>query len=197
MFAILGGDDPGRVHWAPAVLEKARDFGLILLDDGRLIDTTHGETVPAGTSAVGPSAPADLAYIREPGIAEMTGNVVRAARTARKSLPVPGVVPGVLESTVIGPGTAADGFAPGPIATPHGFTLRNLALDAGARTPMHTRNCVEVLLVHRGRVLWRNDHGESVELEAGDSFTVPRQMIRQLEALSAAELFVVRGGDDS
>ena len=120
-------------------------------------------------SAVGPSAPAELAYIREPGVAEMTRNVVRAARTSRESLPLAGAVPGVRESTVIGPGGAMDGFAPGPIATPHGFTLRTLALDAGARTPKHARNCVEVLLVHRGRVVWRNDHGDSVEIGAGDT----------------------------
>ena len=52
------------------------------------------------------------------------------------------------------------------------------------------------MLVHRGRVVWRNDTGDGVELDAGDTFTVPRGMTRQLAAVTAAEVFVVRGGND-
>ena len=46
MFAALGGDDPGRVTWAPYVFDDARKYGLVLLESGRLIDTEAGETVP-------------------------------------------------------------------------------------------------------------------------------------------------------
>ena len=48
MFAALGGDDPGRVTWAPYVFDDARKYGLVLLENGRLIDTQAGESVPAG-----------------------------------------------------------------------------------------------------------------------------------------------------
>ncbi len=46
MFSVLGGDDPGRVLWAPYVFDAARQHGLVLLASGRLIDTHRGERVP-------------------------------------------------------------------------------------------------------------------------------------------------------
>ena len=195
MFAILGGDDPGRVHWAPHVIEKARGFGLVLLENGSLVDTTLGESVPDGQSVVQPSTREEIAHIRTPTAEQMTRNVAQRAtlQPVRASLLT---APGVREAAVIGSGPSADGFSAAPIATPHDFTLRHLALDAGARTPLHARDCVEVLLVHRGRVTWRNDAGDSLDLNPGDTFTVPRGMARRLEAATDVEVFVVRGGSD-
>ena len=194
MFAVLGGDDPGRVHWAPHVIEKARDFGLVLLEDGRLVDTTLGETVPEGSVAVHPSTRAEIAYIRTPTTDEMTKNVVQhASLHASRASPL---APGATEAAIIGAGSTGDSSASAPIANPHGFTLRLLTLDRNAKTSMHARACIEVLMVHRGRVNWRNDAGDSVELGPGDTFTVPRDMARQIEAVEPAEVFVVRGGDD-
>lgn len=195
MFAVLGGDDPGRVHWAPHVIEKARGFGLVLLENGSLVDTTLGETVPQGSVAVHPSTPEEIAHIRTPSAEEMTRNVARHA--SLRANPVSRLAAsGVREAAVIGVGRTADGFASAPISVAHDFTIRRLALDAGAKTPLHARECVEVLLVHRGRVIWRNGAGDSVDLDAGDTFTVPRGMARQIEAATDAELFVVRGGND-
>ena len=195
MFAVLGGDDPGRVHWAPHVIINARGFGLVLLDNGSLIDTTLGETVPKGAVVVHPSTRKDIAYIRTPTVEEMTGNVARhAALHENRASPL--ATSGVREAAVIGAGQTADGFRTAPIDSPHGFALRHLTLDQGAHTPLHSRNSVEVLLVHRGQVLWRNDAGDSVELNAGDTFTIPRGMLRQIEAVKPAEIFVVRGGND-
>lgn len=49
IMSILGGDDAGGgVLWAPQVLEEARDHGLILGENGMLVDTTKGEVLPAG-----------------------------------------------------------------------------------------------------------------------------------------------------
>ena len=180
MFAVLGGDDPGRVHWAPHVIEKARGFGLVLLEDGRLIDTTAGETVPERAAVAHPSSREEIAYIRTPGREEMARHVARHAfLQADRASALAGA--GVSEAPVIGAARASEGFAGAPVASPHGFTLTRLALDAGARTPLHERDCVEVLMVHRGRVAWSDGAGESVELDAGDTFTVPRGMARQHE----------------
>lgn len=195
MFALLGGDDPGRVHWAPHVIEKARGYGLVLLDNGSLIDTTQGETVPAGSKAVLPSTPAEVAYIREPAREELIARIVRAA-SFRVNAASHLTSPGVREAAIIGAAKSTDGFASSPIAIPHNFTLRHLALDAGSRTSMHVRDCVEVLLVHRGRMTWKNDAGECTNLGAGDTFTVPRGMARQIKAIESSSIFVVRGGND-
>ena len=195
MFAVLGGDDPGRVHWAPQVIINARGFGLVLLDNGSLIDTTLGEIVPPDALVVHPSTRKDIAYIRTPTVEEMTGNVARHA-ALHENPASPLATSGVHEAAIIGAGQTADGFTAAPIDSPHGFALRHLTLDQGARTPLHTRESVEVLLVHRGQVLWRNDAGDSVELNAGDTFTIPRGMPRLIEAVTPAEIFVVRGGND-
>ncbi|MEM6474987.1 MAG: cupin domain-containing protein [Pseudomonadota bacterium] len=48
LFAVLGGDDPGRVMWAPYVFDMAEEYGLVLLESGRLIDTTAGEQLDKG-----------------------------------------------------------------------------------------------------------------------------------------------------
>jgi quercetin dioxygenase-like cupin family protein len=137
----------------------------------------------------------DIAYIRTPRLEEMNRKVVRLA--ALKSNPAsPLATAGVREAAIIGTAPSADGFAAAPIDNAHGFTIRHLQLDVGASTPWHARDCAEVLLVHRGRVLWRNDNGESAELNAGDTFTVPRGMPRRIEAVTAAEVYAVRGGDD-
>lgn len=55
IMSILGGDDAGGgVIWAPQVIEAAKDHGLVLGDNGVLVDTNEGEQLPAG---VGPMRP--------------------------------------------------------------------------------------------------------------------------------------------
>jgi quercetin dioxygenase-like cupin family protein len=195
MFAVLGGDDPGRVHWAPHVIEKARSFGLILLEDGSLIDTIEGAIVPEDAAVVTPSSRAEIAYIREPTLAEMTSNVVTHESLIANTQT--GAKPAIKDSAIIGSGQVANGISTAPISTPHGFALHHLALDAGTKTSAHTRACAEVLMVHRGCVVWRNQLDESIELHAGDTFTVPRNMPRQIEAISDAEIFIVFGDDNT
>jgi quercetin dioxygenase-like cupin family protein len=188
MFAVLGGDDPGRVHWAPHVIERAGAYGLVLLENGSLIDTTMGETVPAGATVVTASTRQNIAHIRVPDDEEMARNVaVRAAlRRFDESL-----LAGhdVEEFKVIGQGGSAAGAA--AIAAPHDFSVRVLAFAAGGRTPLYARDGAEVLLVQRGRVDWRNDIGDTIELREGDTLTVPAGMAQCMHASCDAELFVV------
>ena len=111
MFAVLGGDDPGRVHWAPHVIEKAAGYGLVLLENGSLIDTTLGEQVPAGALVVTPSARDEIAHIRSPALQEMTANVAIHGKLAPQASPLAGA--GVELFAVIGNGE------PATIAAPH------------------------------------------------------------------------------
>jgi quercetin dioxygenase-like cupin family protein len=186
MFAVLGGDDPGRVHWAPHVIEKASGFGLVLLESGRLIDTTQGERLPEDAAVVRPSSPDEIAHIRTPSLAEMESNVARGADLeilAGSTL----ATGAIRESLVIGNGDEG----PARIGAVHQFAVRRLAFDAGASTPFHVRTGPEVLLVQRGEIAWRNRAGDEVILKAGDTFTVPRGMPRQLQAGTEAEIFLV------
>ena len=61
MFAVLGGNDSGGgVLWAPQVIEAAQAHGLVLLENGLLIDTHSGESIPDGIAPRKPLEGADL-----------------------------------------------------------------------------------------------------------------------------------------
>lgn len=184
MFAVLGGDDPGRVHWAPHVIEKARGHGLVLLESGALVDTVLGETVPHGASIVHPSTREEIAYIRVPDEAEMRSNVaLRAGLTARAT---PLSADGARIFPIIG------GESPA-IEAAHDFGVQLLEIDAGCSTPAYVRDGAEVLLVQSGRLHWTDGADEHTDLGAGDTFTVPAGMRRQLAAIEDSEVFIVSG----
>lgn len=194
MFAVLGGDDPGRVHWAPHVIEKAGSHGLVLLESGRLIDTTLGEEIPAGANVVHPSPRQAIAHIRAPSAEEMGSNVAhRSALKAFADAPLAGSK--VIDFAIILQAQdASDNSGKAAIIAPHDFSIHLLAFQAGGSTPLYERDGAEVLLVQSGNVAWRNDIGDSIELHAGDTFTVPAGMTRSLQASGEAEVFVVTNG---
>jgi quercetin dioxygenase-like cupin family protein len=198
LFAVLGGDDPGRVTWAPYVFDAARSYGLVLLESGRLIDTTQGQVVPEGARPMPPTTAADvermtcytsddLLAIVQPGAAmPVAGESVLASRAGR----------GVTESPIVGQASPAEGVPAGKMAWPHGFHLRRLVLEPGAAIPPHARAEEEVLLMHRGTLRFESN-GEAIELGPGDVFSVPKGLARRYHnpAGEPAVVHVVRGGD--
>ena len=92
MFAVLGGDDPGNVTWAPYVFESAKQHGLVLMEDGSLVDTTRDEAMPEGTKPMSPTTADDVARLRKMTAEEMVDCVVvhdelHAAAATRTALP--------------------------------------------------------------------------------------------------------------
>ena len=79
LFAVLGGDDPGRVAWAPDVFEKAAAYGLVLLENGNLVDTTRGESPPVGIQPMPATTREQVASHRRLSPEELLGCVVRRA----------------------------------------------------------------------------------------------------------------------
>ena len=193
LFAVLGGDDPGHVTWAPYVFDDADRHGLILLEDGSLVDTTKGETVPPSKRPMRPTTDADVARLRRMSADELAKCVVR-----RDELPSigSGGLPGIDERPIIGEESAPEGLAPGRMDWPHGFHLRHFAIEPGAASELHRRAEEEVIMMHRGR-LTLTLGGGTVELGPGDVLTVPVGMARKFENRGAAdvEAYVVRGGD--
>ena len=61
LFAILGGDDPGRVLWAPQVFDMARNYGLVLLENGSLVDTAAHQAIPANARLMPRTSPEQVA----------------------------------------------------------------------------------------------------------------------------------------
>ena len=215
MFAALGGDDPGRVTWAPYVFDDARKYGLVLLENGRLIDTAAGEAIPVNEPVMPPTTPGQVAALKRLDSAALescvaryrspngAGDSAQARQTsgdsnngADSALARSAAGGRVIETPIIGQASAAEDLPQAPLSWPHGFHLRRLAFDPGASLPPHSRHEEEVWTVHEGtlQITWS---AGSLELAAGDVLTVPIGLEHSIQnpATESAEAFVVRGSD--
>jgi mannose-6-phosphate isomerase-like protein (cupin superfamily) len=196
MFSVLGGDDPGRVLWAPYVFQAAAQHGLVLLASGRLIDTRKGEQVPADDAPMPVTNANDIAFLKQLGGADIQACTVKHSELqAAPRGPFAHFV-GVEECPIVGAANPAEGMPAGRLDWPHGFHVRGLRLAHDAGIPRHARREEEVLLMHRGALQFDWADG-SLTLGAGDTLTVPKGLIRSYRNVgrTPAELYVVRGGD--
>ncbi len=193
MFAVLGGDDPGRVTWAPYVFDSARAHGLVLLESGRLIDT-NVEPVPNGVDPMPPTTRADVSRMRICDSAELSNCTVRLSELFRGR----GVAlaNGFCEYPIIGSSSPEEHMPPARLNWPHGFVLRAFEVAPGAQLPSYWRCEEEVLLVHRGKLLL-NWAGGSLLLGEGDAITLPKLLPKTLQSRHSADsvVFVIRGSD--
>ena len=158
LFAVLGGDDPGRVLWAPQVFDMAADYGLVLLENGRLIDTTAGQVIPEDARPMPRTSPGQVAALARATAADAERLVWRA-RDGHGTTPV------------IGQGAVING--------PHPFTLDRIDLSSNATTGIGTASAPEVLFVHAGTLAVDWDGG-ALALRPGDTITVPLGVERRL-----------------
>ena len=150
LFAVLGGDNPGRVLWAPQVFDMARNYGLLLLDNGSLVDASAGQSLPDGARPMPRTSPEQVGLLHRSTPEEAEKMVWRAgACTAH--------------APIIGPGAPLDG--------PHPFTLEQLCLSKSIADRRHVAR-PEVMFVHEGSatIAW-NDN--ALTLGAGDTISVP------------------------
>ena len=152
LFAVLGGDDPGRVLWAPEVFDMAAKYGLVLLQNGSLVDTAAGQSVPDGAIPMATTTPEQVAALHVPTAAEAEALVVRAADSS---------------AAIIGPAA--------PLGWPHPFTLDRMTGVSDCAIP----TAPEVLFVHAGTLAVSWDGG-TLTLGAGDTMTVPVGLERTL-----------------
>ncbi len=173
LWAVLGNDDPGRVTWAPQVFEMARDYGLVLLENGQLIDTAAGEAMPADTAPMTPTSQEFAATLQRMTAAEAEALVVRN------------------EVVRLTPGTAIIGEN-APLSWPHGFTLDRIDTTAGEKpAPFVVGNRAEVAFVHRGIVEVSCDDGR-IDLQPGDTMSLPPNLRCTLAAPDGATVYIVR-----
>ena len=155
LFAVLGGDDPGRVLWAPQVFDMASGYGLVLLENGRLIDTLAGEATPADVRPMPRTTEAQVAALRTPTAAD-------AARLVWRATAAGGVV------RIIGDDA--------PLGWAHPFSLDRLNM---IEDDIGTPAAPEVLFVQSGSVTV-NLAASTLTLGPGDSMTVPVGTERRL-----------------
>lgn len=193
LFAVLGGDDPGHVTWAPYVFDNAKEYGLILLEDGSLVDTTKGETIPNGKRTMPPTTDEDVARLNRRTAEEIAHCVI--SHEQLQGAPCEGL-PELSEFPIIGAASSVEGLAAGQMAWPHGFHLRHMTVCPDVATKEHTRAEEEVILMHKGQLSVDIADG-SIELGPGDVFTIPVGTPRSFanRGTDLVEAYVVRGGD--
>ena len=193
LFAVLGGDDPGHVTWAPYVFEAAARYGLVLLESGRLVDTAK-EAVPAGAKRMPVTTVADLSRYRTIDTDTLASCVLTTPELRGKGGLT--AIEGFMECPVVGVENPAEQVPAAKMGWAHGFQVRALQVEPQARCPAHRREEEEVLLMHAGtlRIEWHDGH---LDLRPGDTLTVPKGLTRSYlnNEAETAVVYVVRGGD--
>lgn len=197
LFAVLGGDDPGKVLWAPDVFVLAKEYGLVLLENGSLIDTTRGESIPEGLKPM-PMTTREQVDAHRTMTEEQILDCVLMEKdqgNGRESDLTRGVE-GARETAVLGPASPAEGIGAGKMSWNHGFQLRRLDMLPGAVLPQHARAEEEVIYVFRGELSFHWDD-KVIDMSAGDVLTVPKRLMRSYSNAGTGPLiaYVVRGGN--
>jgi quercetin dioxygenase-like cupin family protein len=172
LFAVLGGDDPGRVLWAPQVFDLAKDFGLLLMEDGSLVDTLTGESAREGLLPMPRTSQQQVSEHRVLDSDALEGIVIRSSDFHWSGNTVLSGFDGVEEVSLLGPANDAEAISAGHLDWPHEFVLRALRFSPGAFVPVHHRNEEEVIFIHQGCCCITVD-GESLDLLPGDTLTTP------------------------
>ncbi len=169
LWSVLGEDNPGRVTWAPQVFEMAKDYGLVLLENGSLVDTTAGETVPLDAKPMSPTSPAEAMSLQR--MTEAEAIIFRNDKAEG--------------STV----TAVIGEA-GPLDWEHGFCMERFDIAAGEDIEWDGDEGVDVLFVHQGSVTIRSADGDLL-LGEGDTISLPVGLPRLILSHEGAVAFLV------
>jgi quercetin dioxygenase-like cupin family protein len=196
LFAVLGGDDPGRVLWAPKVFDLASNYGLVLLEDGSLVDTNLGQSVPADKKPMPRTSDAQIAEHRVVSSKQMNDIVIRKADYPWTRASVLAGFDGVEEAALLGPANAKEKTDAGICSWNHGFVFRALRLQAKAQIPAHRRAEEEVIFVLEGELSIEID-GQTLILAAGDTFTTPIDATRSFinHGDEACICYITRRGD--
>jgi len=180
LYAILGSDNPGRVTWVPQVFDLAKKYGLVLLDDGSLVDTTLGEKIPANKKPMPVTSTAQINQHRIVNNDVMESIVQRTKTFAWAKNNGLAQFTGVEEVALAGPANSAEDLPASQLSWEHGFVIRALKLQENSIIPEHIRFEEEVIFVHQGEVNITVD-GETLLLGKGDTFTTPIGATRKFE----------------
>jgi quercetin dioxygenase-like cupin family protein len=182
IMAILGGDDAGGgVVWAPQVISDAKDYGLVLGQNGKLYDTKTGDTLPPGIAPMPLLTDEELKAFPEPTTHEVIPNhVARYWDMMALADHQPAKVIGTDAMLRDRPGFEVEFLTRGSIPE-----------------TSYSANKHEVLMVMRGhwKLQWQNQ--EKV-LAPGDTCAIPPGLDHALfpSMTGEASLFRVRGTDD-
>jgi len=165
LWAVLGKDDPGHVLWAPDVFEMAKKYGLVLLENGTLIDTTEGETVPEGARVMPVTSRQEIEKLQV-----MSNDGLRKCCVMSSDVIPSHDRDGVSTRDLIGAGA--------PIDWPHGFKIRHFKIEPGFANRDQTVSVPDVIFIQTG-ALTIKVADELWHMGAGDTATIPVGETRQ------------------
>jgi len=178
IWAVLGGDNPGRVTWAPSVFDMAKDYGLVLMENGSLIDTEKGESVPDGETIMPVTTREQVAALDV-----YTDQQLKDCCVLADEIKAVGIHPGVAFRKLIGPSAK--------LAWEHGFTTNHIGIEPGTEWPGDVLEVPDVIFVHAGELnIWVD--GASWILGPGDTATIPKGATRSFVNLGSKRVEFVR-----
>jgi mannose-6-phosphate isomerase-like protein (cupin superfamily) len=171
LWAVLGQDNPGRVTWAPKVFEMAKDYGLVLLENGSLVDTEAGETVPEGVAPMRPTSPEEAKNLISVN-ADAAEDIVWRNQAVEGSDIV----------SIIGPDS--------PLDWDHGFNVDRIAIAPGEGMDWDGGGAKEVLFIDRGSIDLECTDG-LLHLKQGDTISLPAGHARRATTQDGVVAFLV------
>jgi len=171
LWVVLGEDNPGRVLWAPYVFDMAKEHGLVLLENGNLIDTVAGQALPDDVAPMPRTSPEQVAAMAIPTAEQLEAIVWRAVQ-----------VDGAGTHALIGPDA--------PLHADNGIRMQRIDIAAGDSQSLAAPTAPRVLFVHEGSVdfIW---DGGSKSLGKGDTITVPVGLQHLLMTREGAAIYRV------
>ncbi|MEO1220294.1 MAG: cupin domain-containing protein [Pseudomonadota bacterium] len=163
LFAVLGGDDPGRVLWAPHVFDMASEYGLVLLENGMLIDTAAGETLSEDMKPM----PATSAEQVE-ALQRFDDAALRKCCALGEDKVPSQKVDGAVRRKIV--------HREGQLSWPHEFEVEEVRLEAGAELNLGTEAHNQVVFVQTGTIQLTVDQ----ELKTGDTASIAPGVARAL-----------------
>jgi quercetin dioxygenase-like cupin family protein len=155
MFTALGQDDTGGILWGAATLEAARQQGVHLTEDYKIIDEQLGGKWDASMRRLQPMTPQEVGQLRTWSTEQMRQRVVKfteldwSAHALLDSV-LPGC--GALIAPVIGHGMSAERNHLAAVMNAHGFSIEWLKIPAGGSVSQHQLASKQVLAVYQGAV---------------------------------------------
>lgn len=177
LWAVLGGDDPGRVLWAPDVFDMAESYGLVLLENGSLIDTNKGEKTPNDLAVMPKTTPEQVAQLQKFTTQNLRDCCVMssdAVPSEQKS--------NSIKRKIVSPD--------GQLSWPHEFSVEEIRLSPKDNFTFGQIECNQVLFNHSGLVEITTDT-DTMMLEKGDTATISKGVNRTIRNSGDSDAVIV------
>lgn len=187
LFSFLGGDDSGGgVTWHPNVIREAESHGLVLLENGKLIDTVAGHAVPNGVNKMPLLTPAQMGSFDDYSVEEMLEHVALADHYRATQQPF--AEGDFIQYNLCGSANNDYDFQ---IKSEDGLCVFAYRMKLGQSVPTMQRPEPEVLINLSGDTLVTLRQGSctrQILMTKGDTLNLPQNVAYQLQCVRGESL---------